>query len=285
MKKGYERWQTKQLTQAAAAQLLGISSRTFRGHVERYEEAGLEGLLDKRLNEVSHLRAPVNEVVRLETLYRERYDSWNEKHFYSKYKGEHEGQRSYPWVKLVKKGKHKGAHRQRRERAPLAGRMVPQDGSTHAWVEAKVGDTMDDATSEIYSGFFVDEEGTASSFRGVSDTLKKHGLFSSFYSDRGSHYGPTPVAGGKVDKANLTPFGRALNHLGMQRIAAYSPQARGRNERMFKTLQARLPKALALHGIVDRVTANRFLKDDFLPAFNAEFQVPAADQAVPLSRY
>ncbi len=122
--------------------------------------------------------------------------------------------------------------------------MIQQDGSTHAWVEEKVGDliiTMDDATSEIYSGFFVDEEGTASSFRGVSDTLKKHGLFSSFYSDRGSHYGPTPVAGGKVDKANLTPFGRALNPLGIQRIAAYSPQARGRRERMFKTLQARLP--------------------------------------------
>jgi len=136
---------------------------------------------------------------------------------------------------------------------------------------------MDDASSEIYSGFFVDEEGTASSFRGVSDPIKKHGLFSSFYSDRGSHYGHTPVAGGKVDKANLTPFGRALNHLGILMIAAYSPQARGRSERMFKTLQARLPKELALHGIADRVVANRFLKDDFLPAFNAEFQVPAAE--------
>ncbi len=283
----YERWQTKQLTQEEAAQLLGISSRTFRRHVESYEEAGLEGLLDKRLNQVSHLRAPVDEVVRLEALYRERYDSWNVKHFYSKYKGEYDGQRSYTWVKnhlqkakLVKKGKHKGAHRKRRERAPLAGMMVHQDGSTHAWVEEKVWDliiTMDDATSEIYSGFFVDEEGTASSFRGVSDTLKKHGLFSSFYSDRGSHYWHTPVAGGKVDKANLTQFGRALNHLGIQMIAAYSPQARGRSERMFKTLQERLPKELALHGITDMETANRFLIDDFLPVFNTEFQVPAAE--------
>jgi transposase len=283
----YERWQTKQLTQEEAAQLLGISSRTFRRHVESYEEAGLEGLLDKRLNQVSQLRAPVDEVVRLEALYRERYDSWNVKHFYSKYKGEYDGQRSYTWVKnhlqkakLVKKGKHKGAHRKRRERAPLAGMMIHQDGSTHAWVEEKVWDliiTMDDATSEIYSGFFVDEEGTASSFRGVSDTLRKHGLFSSFYSDRGSHYWHTPVAGGKVDKANLTQFGRALNHLGIQMIAAYSPQARGRSERMFKTLQERLPKELALHGIRDMATANRFLIDDFLPTFNAEFQVAAAE--------
>jgi transposase len=283
----YERWQTKQLTQEEAAQLLGISSRTFRRHVESYEEAGLEGLLDKRLNQVSHLRAPVDEVVRLEVLYRERYDSWNVKHFYSKYKGEYDGQRSYTWVKnhlqkakLVKKGKHKGAHRKRRERAPLAGMMIHQDGSTHAWVTGHVWDliiTMDDATSEIYSGFFVDEEGTASSFRGVSDTLKKYGLFSSFYSDRGSHYWHTPVAGGKVDKVNLTQFGRALHQLGIQMIAAYSPQARGRSERMFKTLQERLPKELALHGITDMVTANRFLIDDFLPTFNAEFQVTAAE--------
>jgi len=282
-----ERWQTKQLSQEEAAQLLGISSRTFRRYVESYEEAGLDGLLDKRLNEVSHLRAPVDEVVRLEALYRERYDRWNVKHFYSKYQGEQGGQRSTTWVKnhlqkakLVKKGKHKGAHRQRRERAPLVGMMSHQDGSTHAWVTGPVWDliiTMDDATSEIYSGFFVDEEGTASSFRGVSDTLKKHGLFSSFYSDRGSHYWQSPVAGGKVDKANLTQFGRALHQLGIQMIAAYSPQARGRSERMFKTLQERLPKELALHGITDMVTANRFLIDDFLPAFNAEFQVPAAE--------
>lgn len=299
----YERWQTKQLTQEEAAQLLGISSRTFRRHVESYEAAGLEGLLDKRLNQVSQLRAPVDEVVRLEALYRERYDSWNVNHFYSKYKGEYNGQRSTTWVKnhlqkatLVKKGKHKGAHRKRRERAPLAGMMLHQDGSTPAWVEDMVWDliiTLDDATSEIYSGFFVDddykdvigrveygtetEEGTASSFRGVSDTLRKHGLFSSFYSDRGSHYWHTPVAGGKVDKANLTPFGRALNPLGIQMIAAYSPQARGRSERMFKTLQERLPKELALHGVPDMATANRFLIDDFLPTFNAEFQVAAAE--------
>ena len=91
----------RQLTQEEAAQLLGISSRTFRRHVERYEEAGLEGLLDKRLNEVSQLRAPVDEVVRLEALYRERYDSWNVKHFYSKYKGEYDGQRSYTGVKKL----------------------------------------------------------------------------------------------------------------------------------------------------------------------------------------
>lgn len=289
----YERWQTKQLSQEEAAQLLGISSRTFRRYVESYEEAGLEGLLDKRLNEVSQLRAPVDEVVRLEALYRERYDSWNVKHFYSKYKRDHEGQRSTTWVKnhlqkakLVKKGKHKGAHRQRRERAPLAGMMLHQDGSTHAWVEGKVWDliiTMDDATSEIYSGFFVDEEGTMSRFQGVSESIAKQGLFSSFYSDRGSHYWHTPVAGGKVDKVNLTQFGRALNQLGIQMIAAYSPQARGRSERMFKTLQERLPKELALHGIVDRAPSNRFLKDDFLPAFNADNRYLRQNRAVPLS--
>ena len=291
----YERWYVKRLTQEEAAQLLGVCERTFRRYIDRYEEAGLEGLIDKRMNEVSHRQAPVDEVVRLEALYKERYDSWNVKHFYGRYQREHGGERSYTWVKsrlqsagLVPKGKRKGAHRKRRERAPLEGMMIHQDGSTHEWVPGKKWDlivTMDDATSEIYSAFFVDEEGTLSSFRGVSEVLKKKGLFSSFYSDRGSHYWHTPEAGGKVDKTKPTQFGRAMGQLGIQMIAAYSPQARGRSERLFKTWQDRLPKELALAGIVDMVAANRFLAEQFTPAYNAEFQVPAAESGsafVPL---
>ena len=104
---------------------------------------------------------------------------------------------------------------------------------------------MEDATNEHYSMFFVEEEGTLSSFRGVDEVITQHGLFSSFYSDRGSHYWHTPTAGGKVDKANPTQFGRALKQLGIEMIAAYSPQARGRSERMFRIHQERLPKELA----------------------------------------
>ena len=134
--------------------------------------------------------------------------------------------------------------------------------------------TMDDATSEHYSMFFVEEEGTGSSFRGVREVIERHGLFSSLYTDRGSHYWYTPEAGGKVDKNQLTQFGRALQQLGIQMIAAYSPEARGRSERAFGTHQDRLPKELAAASISTMKAANRYLAEVYLPAFNAEFMQP-----------
>jgi hypothetical protein len=122
--------------------------------------------------------------------------------------------------------------------------MLHQDGSPHRWIPALDRSfdlivTMDDATSEIYSAFLVEEEGTMSSFVGLRDVVAKHGLFCSLYSDRGSHYFNTPAAGGKVDEDNLTQVGRALAQLGIEHIPAYSPAARGRSERMFGTLQDR----------------------------------------------
>ena len=86
---------------------------------------------------------------------------------------------------------------------------------------------------------FVEEEGTASCFAGVKAVIQKRGLFSSFYSDRGSHYWLMPEAGGKVDKRQPTQFGRAMGQSGIQMIAAYSPEARGRSERAFGTHQER----------------------------------------------
>lgn len=85
----------------------------------------------------------------------------------------------------------------------------------------------------------MDDERTLSSFRGVLDVLKKKSLFSSFYSDRGSHYWHTPEAGGKVGKTKPTQFGRTMGQMGIQMIAAYSTEARGRSERLFKTWQTR----------------------------------------------
>jgi hypothetical protein len=158
--------------------------------------------------------------------------------------------------------------------------MIHQDGSTHEWVAGQQWDlivTLDDATSEHYAMFFVDEEGTASSFRGIHEVITRHGLFSTFYSDRGSHYWTTPEADGKVDKAHPTQFGRALKQLGIDMIAAYSPEARGRSERAFGTHQGRLPQELALAGITDMESANRYLQETYRPAFNAEFAQPARE--------
>jgi len=285
----YKGWKRGHMTQEEAGRLLGMGERNFRRYVERYHKEGEAGLLDKRLTQASHRCAPVDEVLRLTDLYSDRYNSWNVKHFYSFYVREHEGSRSYTWVKnelqkegLVKKAKGKGKHRKKRERAPMEGMMIHQDGSDHAWIPDVRWDliiTLDDATSTHYSMFFVEEEGTASSFRGMRDVIEAHGLPSSFYSDRGSHYWHTPKAGGKVDKENLTQFGRAMKHLGIEMIPAYSPEARGRCERMFSTHQERLPKELAAAGITDMDAANVYLQDKYMPAFNHEFAVKPTMEA------
>lgn len=282
----YTGWQAGRLTQEEAARLLGVCERTFRRYIDRYEEAGLEGLIDKRLSQVSQRRAPVDEVLRLTECYRSRHEGWSAKHFYAWYRRDG-GTRSYTWVKsrlqeagLVRPAKGRGKHRKRRERAPWPGMLLHQDGSTHAWVSGVQWDlivTMDDATNEHYSMFFVEEEGTASSFRGVREVIEARGLFSSLYTDRGSHYWITPEAGGPVDKLQLTQFGRAMRQLGIEMIPAYSPEARGRSERMFRTHQERLTKELALAGITGMAEANRYLKESYQPAFNREFMPPAME--------
>lgn len=283
----YAGWQTRRLTQEEAARLLGVCERTFRRYLNRYEEAGLEGLIDRRLEQIAHRRAPVDEVLAVTERYRRRHLGWNVQHFYAWYRREGGG-RSYSWVKntlqgagLVTKTAKGGVHRKRRERAPWPGMMLHQDGSRHEWVVGQQWDlivTMDDATNEHYSMFFVPEEGTASSFQGVREVILNRGLFSSLYTDRGSHYWITPEAGGKVDKVNLTQFGRALKQLGIEMIPAYSPQARGRSERAFATHQGRLPKELGAAGITTLEAANRYLEEVYRPAFNVEFQQPAMEE-------
>lgn len=201
-KEAYEGYQCKRLTQGEAATLLGVCDRSFRRYMHRYEDSGMEGLLDRRLNEPSHRRAPIDEVMALQDLYSSRYQGWNVRHFHRWYHYEHNGSRSYSWVKqqlqsagLVRKSKTPGPHRIKRLPSALPGMMIHQDGSTHRWVKGKYWDlivTMDDATNEHYSMRFVEEEGTHSSLPGVKDVLEAKGLFCSFYSDRGSHYWHTP---------------------------------------------------------------------------------------------
>jgi len=283
----YDGWSEKRLSQEEAARILGVSDRTFRRYVERYDDGGMEALHDQRISRASHRRAPVDEVMTLTERYRARHTDWSARHFHTWYKRDG-GTRSYTWVKtrlqearLIKKAPRRGAHRKRRERAPLPGMILHQDGSTHEWVPGQKWDlivTMDDATSEHYSMFFVDEEGTRSSFRSVGEVIRAKGLFSSLYTDRGTHYWHTSEAGGKVDKNNLTQFGRAMAQLNIGMIPAYSPEARGRSERAFRTHQDRLPKELVFHDITDMEEANRYLQQTYLPAHNAEFCQPPLEE-------
>ena len=278
------RYEAAQLSQAEAAEILGVGERTFRRWRAHYEEDGEAGLLDRRLGKVSGKQVPDHRRSEVETLYRTRYSGFTAKHFHEKLVSHHNFSWGYTWTKkflhstgLLQKAKRRGAHRRKRPRRPLPGMMLHQDGSRHQWLG--VGPaldlivTMDDATSEILSAFLIEEEGTASSFRGLREVFDKHGLPLSFYTDRGSHYFYTPEAGGKVDRTNLTQVGRALEHLGIEHIAAYSPQARGRSERMFQTLQGRLPKELALAGLGTMEAANIFMRDVYLPAHNTRFAI------------
>lgn len=283
------KWRTEgRISVEEAASMLGMSSRHLRRYIVRYKEEGLDGLTSKRLGKAAHNTAPVDEVLAMVELYQRRYEGYSAAHFYDKYRSRHKGQRSYNWVRigLQKQGvitgrKKQGCHRLKRPRCPMEGMRIHQDGSTHEWVVGQQWDlivTMDDATNEIYSAFFVEEEGTLSSFRGIKEVIENNGLPCTFYSDRGSHYWHTPDAGGKVDKSNPTQFGRAMQQLGIDMIAAYSPQARGRSERMFGTLQQRLPKELTSAGITAMAEANRFLKETFLPEFNNRFKVKAQEE-------
>jgi hypothetical protein len=266
-----------------AAMILGCSTRHFLRLRSRYDEDGLAGLRDRRVGRVSCQRAADAEVEELTRLYRERYEGFNTRRFHEFARRDHSLCRGYTWTRLVllqaglatpcKRG---GAHRLKRPRKPMRGMMIHQDASTHHWYGEGYADlvvTLDDATSEITSGFFCKEEGTNSSLRGIRETISKYGLFCSFYTDRGSHYFYTPEAGGKVNKSRLTEVGRALKHLGIIHIAAYSPEARGRSERMFATLQGRLVAELKLAGITDMAAANRYLQETYLPRHNAQFTV------------
>jgi transposase len=277
----YEGCKRGRLTQEEAARLLGVCDRTYRRYVVRYEDQGMEGLADRRIGQISHRRAPVDEIVALADIYNNRYRGFTVKHFYSWYRRKHDGFRSYTWVKnilqskgLVQKCTKKGTHRKQRPRAPYVGMMLHQDGSTHEWVAGKKWDlivTMDDASNTHYSMFFVEEEGTQSSFQGVKEVIEEHGIFASLYTDRATHYWNTPEAGGKVDKGNLTQFGRAMHQLGIEMIPAYSPEARGRSERAFRTHQDRLVKELAAAGITGINEANTYVLKTYLPAYNDEF--------------
>jgi transposase len=281
----YGRYDKRELTLEEAADILGMSLRTFLRKRTRYDEDGFEGLNDRRLGKPSPHRAADAEVAWVTKLYADKYRGFNVKHFHEFACREHALKYGYTWTKTqlekaghVRKSKKGGDHRLRRDRRPKTGMLIHQDGSTHDWIpglgyNVDLIVTMDDANSEITSGFFVLQEGTDSSFRGIKETIEKHGLFCEFYTDRGSHYWTTSKAGEHVDKQNPTQVGRALKELGIRQIPSYSPQARGRSERMFGTLQNRFPRECALYGITTLEEANRYLREVYLPRHNEQFTV------------
>jgi transposase len=277
----------KKITWIQAAEILGVTPRHMRRWKEKYEQFGFHALFDGRRGKTSPRRVPsatLDEVLRL---YREQYFDLNVKHFHEKLTHEHGFSVSYTWAKgvlqgagLVKRQPRRGAHRKRRARRPLPGMMLHIDASQHQWFSDERWHDLivilDDATSEIYYAQLVEEESTRTVLRALRQVVEQQGLFCSLYSDRASHFWLTPKAGEAVDRQALTQVGRALRELNIQSIPAYSPQARGRSERSFRTWQGRLPQELRLSGATTLEGANRFLRECYVAEFNRQFCVAAS---------
>jgi transposase len=273
-----------------AAEILGVSCRTMRRWKWRAQAWGYEGLLDRRRQQPSPKRVPRATVETVLRLYRAEYSDFNVRHFHEKLVAEHGIELSYEWVKtalqmagLVAKRRVRGPHRKRRERRPLPGMMLHCDGSTHAWLGAEAGRQdliafLDDATNEVLAAYLVEEEGTLSVMAGLKEVLQEKGLFCSLYTDRGSHFFHTTAAGAAVDRSRLTQIGRCLAGLGIEHIPSYSPQARGRMERFFETWQGRLPQELRRAGVRTKESANRYLREVFMPWHNRALTVKAREE-------
>jgi len=269
-----------------AAEILGLSTRTMRRYRIGLEKWGYEGLFDRRRRSPSPRSVPVSEVKRILSLYRERYRGWNVRHFYQTARREHGVTVSYAFVKqslqvagLVMKRKARGRHRRRRERRACFGEMLHIDGSKHAWLALRPEDrqtlisVVDDATSRLLHAQLWPAESTQAVLVAIRDVVDTYGIPASIYTDRAGWAFETPTAGAPVSKTHLTQVGQVLKRLGVEHIPSYSPQGRGRSERMNGTLQGRLINELKLAGARSLETANRYIRDRYLVTHNHAFSV------------
>lgn len=288
---------SKQITWIQAAEILGMTDRNMRRYRNRLEKGGYDGLIDRRTQRPSRKRVPMATAEKVLQLYGEQYFDFNVRHFHEKLTEEHGIELSYTWVKnalqgagLVAKKKKRGAHHKRRARRPLPGMMLHIDGSTHAWLgpeheQFDLVTVMDDATSEIYYARFVEEENTESIMAALRSVVESKGVFCSLYSDRAGHFVFTPAGATRPDRSVRTQVGRALEQLGIELIHANSPQARGRCERSYATLQGRLPQELRAAGIGTVEGANGFLSNGYLARHNRQFTVPAGESGTAFVPY
>jgi transposase len=290
-----------QLSWIQAAEILGRSPRSIRRLRWRLQHRGYDGLFDRRRQTPSPKRAPVAEVQRLLALYRDRYQGFNVRHFHQLARRQHGVRFCYAFVKkalqsagLVAKHRPRGRHRRRREPRPCFGELLHLDGSRHRWL-ALVPDqwstliaVVDDATKRLlYAQLGAAGESVEAIMTALRAVLEHEGVPMALYTDRAHWAVHTPVAGGSPDRRRLTQVGRALARLGIEHILGYSPAARGRSERVNRTLQDRLVNELRVAGITTVPAANRYLRERFIPAFNTEFARLPADPAsafVPLGR-
>jgi len=282
-----------QLTWIQAAEILGCSARTIRRYRWRIEQAGYDGLFDRRRRVPSPKRAPVAELHRVLALYRDRYAGFNVRHFHQIARREHGVGFCYAFVKralqqagLVARQRPRGRHRRRREPRACFGELLHLDGSRHHWLALVPAQwftliaVVDDATKQLlHAELWEGGESVQAVLTALRAVVQRYGVPMALYTDRAHWAVHTPTAGGLPDRRRLTHVGRTLARLGVEHILGYSPQARGRSERVNRTVQDRLVNELRVAGIHTLPAANRYLRERFMPAFNTEFGRPPADPA------
>ena len=267
-----------------AADILRVSPRHMRRLRDRYERFQIDGLRDRRTGRRCPSRIPAETVGELCRLRQERYPDFSVRHFYQFITEKHGLAISETWTRIVlqsrglaPKAQGRGKYRRKRERRPMAGMLVHLDGSTHTWIPGlpqwDLVVALDDADGRILFACFFEEEGTASTLEALKHVLTRYGRFSELYTDRGSHFCRTSKAAEGPDEEQNGQVAQVLQILGIRHILARSPEARGRGERAFGTIQGRLPQELRVAGVHTYAEANRYLRERFVPDFNRRFTV------------
>ena len=276
-----------QLSWVAAADIIGVTPRQMRRIRRAIERHGMSAVMDQRGGRPRRKRVTAQTLREICRLKRAMYVDFSMRHFYERLTEQHGIAVSYTYVRqvlqeagIVQKEPGRGRYRRRRERRPLVGMLVHLDASTHEWIAGQpMQDLMvalDDADGRILYAEFVAQEGTLSTFQALISIVREHGRFCELYTDRGSHFCRTEQAGQAPAEEQQGQVAQALRALGIRHILARSPQARGRSERAFQTIQGRLPQELRLHHITSYAQGHRYLKEVFVPDFNRRFTVTPA---------
>ena len=282
----------KKLTQVQAGTVLGLTTRHVRRLIERVAQAGDQGLAHRGRGKPSNRRIPETVKATGLKLYETRYGDFGPTLAAEKLAARHGITLSAETVRgwLLAKGvthfqRRKRPHRTWRERKAHVGELVQLDGSHHDWLEGRgpravLMAYIDDASSRVYARFYA-YEGTIPAMDSFQRYIQHYGIPLAIYADKHSTYHSSAEPTVTEQLAGVEPmsqFGRALRELGVELIPAHSPQAKGRVERLFKTVQDRLVKELRLAGVSTLEAANRFL-DGYLPIYNRRFSVQPAQPA------
>ena len=284
-----DRTEAKELTQAAASELLGINVRTFQRWAERYEAEGDDGLVDRRMGRRSPRRAPEEELERMLGLFRDKYADFTVKHFHEQLRKRHDYELGYTVTRLAL---HGGLGEQGAEAVGASQEASTPAASGHAAASGWVAPCLDRRSAcdgpDRHDGRCDERDLLDVPGRGGRHAVDVRGLRRGDQRARpvlrALHRPRQPLLlhpegrRESVEEGRQTQVGQALSHLGIHHIAAYSPEARGRSERTFRTLQGRLPKELAFAGITTVEAANAWLKAHYIAEHNAAFAITAEQQ-------